>query len=222
MRRRSGRPRGQRPDGRAPGRPDGGAPGRSDGNGQGHAEKRSRDRAGIGNHRVGAGRPHNNLPRCDPEEGGPPRRGRTPRRGRATVFFRAAASRTGNSGNCGNRSAAVEASSKNARETNRVQKVPQGAQGANVKLSSVASDALGVSGRAILGAVIQGEEDPEVLASFAQGRLKFRIPDRVFFFERMKTRICMKTRVLVNMRMIFYHHRYYYNSLYSITRGLYG
>lgn len=56
-----------------------------------------------------------------------------------------------------------------ARETNRVQKV---LEGANIKLSSVASDTLGVSGRAILEAMIQGQEDPEVLASFAQGRLK--------------------------------------------------
>ena len=56
-----------------------------------------------------------------------------------------------------------------ARETNRVQKV---LEGANIKLSSVATDTLGVSGRAMLEAMIQGQENPEVLASFAQGRLK--------------------------------------------------
>ena len=56
-----------------------------------------------------------------------------------------------------------------ARETNRVQKV---LEGANIKLSSVATDTLGVSGRAMLEAMVQGQEDPEVLASFAQGRLK--------------------------------------------------
>lgn len=52
-----------------------------------------------------------------------------------------------------------------AREVNRVQKV---LEGANIKLSSVASDVLGKSGRAM----IAGEENPELLSELAQGRLK--------------------------------------------------
>jgi transposase len=50
---------------------------------------------------------------------------------------------------------------------NRLHKVLQ--QG-NIKLSSVASDVLGVSGRAMIGAMIEGESDPRALAALAQGR----------------------------------------------------
>ena len=52
---------------------------------------------------------------------------------------------------------------------NRLHKVLQ--QG-NIKLSSVVSDVLGVSGRAMIGAMIEGESDPQALAALAQGRLK--------------------------------------------------
>ena len=43
---------------------------------------------------------------------------------------------------------------------------------ANIKLSSVATDVLGVSGRAMLDALIAGETDGAVLARLARGRLK--------------------------------------------------
>ena len=56
-----------------------------------------------------------------------------------------------------------------SRELNRVQKV---LEGANIKLSAVASNTLGVSGRAMLEEMIRGEESPETLASLAKGRLK--------------------------------------------------
>ena len=52
---------------------------------------------------------------------------------------------------------------------NRLHKVLQ--QG-NIKLSSVATDVLGVSGRAMIQAMIEGESDPETLARLAKGRLK--------------------------------------------------
>lgn len=55
------------------------------------------------------------------------------------------------------------------REVNRLQKV---LEGGNVKLSSVASDVLCVSGRNMLEAMIKGEEDPSVLADLALQRLK--------------------------------------------------
>jgi transposase len=55
------------------------------------------------------------------------------------------------------------------RVVNRVQKV---LEGANIKLSSVASDTLGVSGRAMLEALIKGQEDPVLLADLAKGRLR--------------------------------------------------
>jgi transposase len=41
-----------------------------------------------------------------------------------------------------------------------------------VKISIVATDIFGVSGRAMLGALIGGERDPEVLANLAVGKLK--------------------------------------------------
>ena len=56
-----------------------------------------------------------------------------------------------------------------ASEVSRLQKT---LEGANVKLSSVASDIMGVSARKILEALIGGREDPAALASLAKGRLK--------------------------------------------------
>jgi hypothetical protein len=52
---------------------------------------------------------------------------------------------------------------------NRMHKVLQ--QG-NIKLSSVATDVLGVSGRAMIQAMIEGESDAETLANMAKGKLK--------------------------------------------------
>ena len=52
---------------------------------------------------------------------------------------------------------------------NRVQKV---LEGANIKLGCVASDVLGVSGRAMLGAIVDGNKSPEVMAELAQGTLR--------------------------------------------------
>lgn len=52
---------------------------------------------------------------------------------------------------------------------NRIQKV---IESANIKLAQVVSDALGVSGRAILWALARGETDPVKLASLAQRKLK--------------------------------------------------
>jgi len=55
------------------------------------------------------------------------------------------------------------------REVNRLQKV---LEGGNIKLSSVASNVLGVSARNMLEAMINGETDPIKLADFAQNKLK--------------------------------------------------
>ena len=45
-----------------------------------------------------------------------------------------------------------------------------------VKISVVASDLFGVSGRQMLAALIAGERDPEVLAEMAHGRMRAKIP----------------------------------------------
>jgi transposase len=52
---------------------------------------------------------------------------------------------------------------------NRVQKL---LEDANIKLAAVASDIMGVSGRAILAALLTGHADPQALADMAKGRLR--------------------------------------------------
>jgi len=54
-------------------------------------------------------------------------------------------------------------------EVNRVQKV---LEDANIKLASVASDVMGVSGRAMLDQIVGGQTDPAILAELAKGRLR--------------------------------------------------
>lgn len=56
-----------------------------------------------------------------------------------------------------------------ARHTQRIQKT---LEDAHLKLTTVVSDILGTSGRAILTALIAGERDPERLADLTRGRLK--------------------------------------------------
>lgn len=54
-------------------------------------------------------------------------------------------------------------------EVNRVQKV---LEDANIKLASVASDVMGVSGRAMLNELVRGQTDAAMLAELAKGRLR--------------------------------------------------
>lgn len=56
-----------------------------------------------------------------------------------------------------------------ARQHNRIQKV---LEGANIKLSSVVSDIMGVSSRDMLHAIADGEDDPEKLVNFARRTMK--------------------------------------------------
>jgi len=57
---------------------------------------------------------------------------------------------------------------------NRIQKV---LEDANIKLASVATNVLGVSGRAMLRALIGGHDDPQRLAELAKGRLREKLPE---------------------------------------------
>jgi transposase len=59
------------------------------------------------------------------------------------------------------------------REVQRLEKL---LEDAGIKLSSVASDITGVSGRAILRAMEEGQRDPVVLADLARRRLRSKIP----------------------------------------------
>lgn len=54
-------------------------------------------------------------------------------------------------------------------EKQRVEKLLEDAQ---IKLSVVASDIFGVSGREMMGALITGQRDPKILATMARGRMR--------------------------------------------------
>lgn len=60
--------------------------------------------------------------------------------------------------------------------TREVQRLDKVLQDAGIKLSSVASDVLGVSGRAMLQALVGGTHDPELLAELAKGKLRRKLP----------------------------------------------
>jgi len=60
-----------------------------------------------------------------------------------------------------------------ARIVNRVQKL---LEGMNIKLSSVATDVLGVSGRAMLEALVGDRLSPAEMAQLARGRLRNKLP----------------------------------------------
>ncbi|HXL42814.1 MAG TPA: IS110 family transposase [Gaiellaceae bacterium] len=61
-----------------------------------------------------------------------------------------------------------------SREVQRLDKV---LQDAGIKLSSVASETLGVSVRLMLEALVAGTHDPDVLAELARGRLRRKLPE---------------------------------------------
>ena len=60
------------------------------------------------------------------------------------------------------------------RIANRIQKV---LEDANIKLASVATNALGASGRTMLEAIIHGEQDSQRLAEMSRGLLRNKIPE---------------------------------------------
>jgi transposase len=60
-----------------------------------------------------------------------------------------------------------------AREANRLHKV---LQDSGIKLSSVATNILGVSGRAMIEALVNGSTDPAALSDLAKGKLKKKLP----------------------------------------------
>src|SRR5271165_2161530 len=67
-----------------------------------------------------------------------------------------------------------------AAERNRLLKL---LETANIKLASVASDVFGVSGRAMLKALIEGSASPEVMADLARGQLRRKRDDLVLALE---------------------------------------
>ena len=59
----------------------------------------------------------------------------------------------------------------------QVQRLQKFLEGANIKLASVASNVMGVSGRAMLEALTAGSTDPQVLSELAKGRLRKKLPE---------------------------------------------
>lgn len=81
------------------------------------------------------------------------------------------------------------------REANRVQKV---LEDANIKLGSVASNILGVSGREMLEQLVIGCDDPAQLAQLARGRMREKIVE----LERALTgRVRSVHRLLLKMHL---------------------
>jgi transposase len=78
---------------------------------------------------------------------------------------------------------------------NRIHKV---LEDANIKLSTVASDIMGVSGRAMLQALVNGETDPHRLADLAQGRLRSK---RAALIEALRGRVTDHHRFLLGRFM---------------------
>jgi transposase len=82
-----------------------------------------------------------------------------------------------------------------AQHTLRIEKV---LEDANIKLSSVVSDVLGKSGRAMLEAIVAGETDPEKLVELSAGRLKAKRENLV---EAIRGRPTGHHRFLLKLHM---------------------
>lgn len=79
-----------------------------------------------------------------------------------------------------------------------VQRLHKTLEDANLKLSGVISDVMGVSGRAMLEAIIQGEKDPQKLAQRAHPRLKAAPQELV---EALRGRITRHHRFLLKLHI---------------------
>src|SRR6266853_1805527 len=81
------------------------------------------------------------------------------------------------------------------RHTQRIQKT---LEDANLKLTEVVSDILGVSGRAILTALVAGETDPERLADLSLGRLQ---TTRAQLVEALHGRVTAHHRFMLKLHL---------------------
>lgn len=79
--------------------------------------------------------------------------------------------------------------------TMRIQKI---LEDANIKLSSVITDTVGGTGRAILDALIQGESDPECLANLARGSV---VRKREALIEALYGRVTDTHRILLKTHL---------------------
>lgn len=79
--------------------------------------------------------------------------------------------------------------------SNRIRKL---LEGASIKLGSVASDVMGVSGRRMLEAMIEGETDPYKLADLALGQLKDK---RIQLIEALRGRVRDHHRTMLRLEL---------------------
>jgi transposase len=82
-----------------------------------------------------------------------------------------------------------------SRVANRIQKT---LEDANIKLGSVASDVLGVSGRQMLAALIQGNCSAQHIAELARGRMRSKVPQLT---EALNGRVNEHHRFMLKMLM---------------------
>lgn len=82
-----------------------------------------------------------------------------------------------------------------AQHTLRIQKV---LEDANVKLSSVITDIMGKSGRAILNAILAGEQDPHKLTQLVDGRVK---ASREAIAQALRGRVTDHHRFMLGMHL---------------------
>ena len=95
-----------------------------------------------------------------------------------------------------------------AQHVNRIQKV---LEDANIKLSSVASDVLGVSGRAMLDRLVADDAAPEALAELARGRMRPK---------RSELQAALTGRVRPHHRLLLRTHLRMIDSLEAAIAGL--
>jgi transposase len=79
-----------------------------------------------------------------------------------------------------------------------VQRIQKALEDANVKLTGLITDLMGKSGRAILGAIVEGKTDPKELAGLAQGLLKKK---REELEEALEGRIRKHHRFLLKLHL---------------------
>jgi transposase len=86
-----------------------------------------------------------------------------------------------------------------SQHTLRIQKT---LEDANVKVASVLSSVIGTSGRAMLGAIIAGEDDPERLADLAVGTARRKKPELV---EALRGRVTSHHRAMLRLHLDLIH-----------------
>jgi transposase len=82
--------------------------------------------------------------------------------------------------------------------TSHVQRLQKTLEDANIKLDSVISDIMGLSGRAMVEALIAGENDPDRLAEFAHRRIK-AVPEALR--EALRGRVSKHHRFLLRLHL---------------------